>query len=815
MIIVALKGDGGMNDRKLLLQKFQDFPALNNRRLAASSFQFPKRTDPRSASHRGRSEADTTTALRPGMSRSSGAISDLREALNQASAKTKFGETSLDQWQNIMQFAGSTIRRRAEEQRFEIIENGAPHWHDRDSVNLNANSASDWFNRVLLARIQEGAPYRHCHAILGDQGCGKSTLIKYLMSKNAEQIRKRKIVFSRFEFLKFWSEWRDQGQDIHERLSAYMSFIHLRDLVLDNFFVFVDGNKYVLKFEYKLAKRRGEEIERIAKDIRVHRNMFGIAQDDEQIFLTVANCVAEAERGNHELMTYLKALPHDQRMAMIGALWDEKCVVTIFDGMDSLRIEDAFQETEQWQAVKEIISTRSALSTPTRIRQQGVALENDSIIVIRKSTAALLEYSSTNFDQLGLQYYYNVASINSRAAMVSVIRRSLEDLSIYAESPEIVERDTFRLMKVVQRTMLAIGRSEGGSALAEDIYNLFDGNLRDLFAFVAATIDWSCTQMLRSGFLESKNYFGSVPTLIEALSSSRGNDFLASKSYRVIEQILLGEGGSFENAAAVVTTKDTLLQSGKGGDHIRSNPDHYGQIDNIFNYLNVGVSSVVDQHTLLEKVRLAQLLWNKALPQHQISEEMRKLFGYSPWNERMLLVLMLKTGFLSVDITRSALEFSANLRATSKAKLCINSLIGNLAYIENVFHRTLFPAILIDHISDNVRDVNSIEWAIVSIRNAYVFLTYFRHIERNAANGVSVPQSLCLFDRVRRRLVASLDRMTKALERPDDEARDAGLSERAIRARIDASEICTGALREIERTDRAWAKAGAAAGARP
>jgi len=805
-----------MNERKLLLQKFYELPALTNTPLAWSSFQFPKRIDPRSGLHRGRKEADTTTATRSSASRSGGSISDLRDALNQAAGKTKFGETSIEQWENIMQFAGSKIRRKATDQRFEIISDGCMEWHDREPVNLSAKSASDWFNRVLLTRIQEGAPFRHCHAILGDQGCGKSTLIKYLMSKNASEVRQRKIVFSRFEFLKFWSEWRDEGRDTLECLSAYMSFIHLRDLLLDNFFLFTNGNKYILKLDYQSSKRREEEIDRVAQQVRFQRPVFGLVLDDAVIRMTVANCVADAEKGNHELMAYLKNIPHDQRMAMIGALWDEKCVVTIFDGMDSLKIEDAFQETDQWQAIKEIIRNRSSLSTPTRIRQRGVALENDSIIVIRKSTAALLEYRSKDFDQLGLQFYYHVAPINSRAAMVSVIRRALEDLPVYDNLPAgSVERDTFNLMKVVQRTMLAIGRSEGGSAAADDIYNLFDGNLRDLFAFVAATIDWSCKEMLRSGFLESKDYFGPVPTLIEALSSSRGNDFLNLKSYRVIDQILLGEGGSFENAAAVVTTKDTLLQSGDHSDHIRSNPDHYGQIDNIFNYLNVGTTSHVDRHTFLEKVRMAQLLWSEPVRQREVSDRMREVFGYAPWDERMLLVLMLKTGFLSVDIARSALEFSAYLRTTSKAKLCINSLIGNLAYLENVFHRTLFPAVLIDHISDKVRDANSIEWAIASIRNAYVFLTYFRHIERNAANGVTVPQSFQLFERVRRRVVSSLDRMTRALDWPDDDPRDTNLSERAVRARTEASEICSGALREIERTAQAWAKAGVVSGARP
>ena len=174
----------------------------------------------------------------------------------------------------------------------------------------------------------------------------------------------------------------------------------------------------------------------------------------------------------------------------------------------------------------------------------------------------------------------------------------------------------------------------------------------------------------------------------------------------------------------------------------------------------------------------------------------------------MLVKLMLKTNFLAADIHLAAGECTVWLKSTSKAKLCVNSLIGNLAYIEHVFHRTLFPSALVEHIEDREREGRTREWAIASIRNAYVFLTYFRHIEQNAANGVQIPRQHRLFEKVRDRVIKSLERMTAALERKDDFERDPNEHSRAF---LDAEEICTGALEEINRTHRAWIKSGAVA----
>jgi hypothetical protein len=312
--------------------------------------------------------------------------------------------------------------------------------------------------------------------------------------------------------------------------------------------------------------------------------------------------------------------------------------------------------------------------------------------------------------------------------------------------------------------------------------------------------------MLKSDLLESWEIFGGVQTLIDALSSPRGSDFLRTKSYRVIEQILVSDGTSFENAAAVLTTESAiLLAEGHPPHTIKANRNHLGQIDNIFNYLNVGGSSPVDAHTFLEKVRIVQLLWDTPMPDQKLTKEMVSTFGYGPWNQSMLVKLMLKTGFLAAEVDRGSESLEIQLRSTAKGKLCITSLVGNLAYIEHVFHKTLFPSVLIEHISDKARDPARLEWPIASIRNAFIFLTYFRHIEANKAKGVAVPEQYRLFEQARRRVVTSLERMTSAFDWHDPLNRD-GPADRGSGAR--AAAICSGALKEIEQTLKAWRNAG-------
>lgn len=804
-----------MSDRERLFEKFDELPKLSNDVLASSPFRFPKRVDPNADLSRGSSPLNVTGGLQPLASRAEGSVSRLRDTIGDAANKTKFGETSIAQWEAIMQFAGSKTRRKTKEERFEIVSSEHTHWEENEPINLSAESAKDWFKRCLLERLKEGNSHRHSHAVLGDQGCGKSTLIKYLVSTNAPEIREQEIVFCRFEFLKFWDNWRQHGQDVMDCLSSYMSFIHLRDLLLDHFFNFQDGNSFVYTFPYELEVKRQEEIERLTRAVIRDKPTFE-GLDEAVVRMNIEDCVAAAAISNADLMEKIRKISHDRRLALISALWDEKCLVTVFDGLDSLKIEDAFQQTEQWQAIQKIIRRRAWLSMPTNLADQGVSKQNDSIIVIRKSTAAFLELQSGGFEDMGLRHYYHVAPIDSRAAMVSVIRRAIEDLSDYSGvSAADCERDTFRLMKVVQRSMVAFGRLGGGSTAIDAIYNLFDGNLRDLFEFIANTIDWSCSEMIKHDYLDYRHYFSDVPTLIQALSSNIGYEFLMWKSYRVVEQLLLGKGKSFENAARVLRADGSLLQTSGVTNQVRANPDHYGQIDNIFNYLSLNKEAEIDRHPLLEKVRIAQMMWDEPVNQTDVGQKMRTMFGTEPWDEKLVLMLMLKTGFLSAEISRGAEAYAPYFRTTPKAKLCVTSLIGNLAYLENVFHQTLFPQVLVEHVSDRVRDENDpLEWAIASVRNAFIFLTYFKHIEQNPADGVVVPEHLQLFSGVHKRVRESLERMTKALVRTTYDSSDRKDAIRQERSRAEAKLICKGALAQIDETMRLWTEAGAISGAR-
>lgn len=812
-----------MTNREFLLAKFNNLPFLINATLAESPLIFPE-IKGRIQATPWLGPAPLEVALHDDQPRPSGrgrAISDLSHAINEAASKPEFAKTSLEQWDRIMQFSGSKVRRSAREKRYKIMPSEIQRWEkpgrgeEGIPINVSQGCANDWFINTLLNRIKIGSIYKHNQAILGAQGCGKSTLIKYLISKNAEECRKKHIVFSRFEFVKYWKEWRNIGQSQDESLRAYMTFIHLRDLFLNHFFEFKDGNTFSLKFRFSISSKELEgELARLADEASQQSGSPRNMEDNREFLLftkILRECLSKAKVSNHELMRYIRTLPVAQRLSMIGALWDQHCVVTIFDGMDSLQIEDAFQETEEWKAVKHIIRNRLSLSTPTHLRDEGRSLSNDSIVVLRQSTASILAMESSHQDApLGLVYFYKVDPLDPMSAMVSIIMRALEGLktSDLIES-SMLEPLTFDLMKIVQRTMLAIGRNGGGKASLKEIYNIFDGNLRDLFRFVASTISWTCQEMLRSKFLETDEIFGSVEGLITTLASERGRDFLVYKSYRVIEQLLIKDGSLFENAAIVTkTTKSPLLKGIDAGGRVRSNPTYFGFVDNIFSYLFPNESRDVDRHNFLEKIRTVQLLGDKACTDGALVEQIRQNFGYAIDDEMLLFKLLLKTGFISAEVVLNSSEHEIHLQSTSKAKLCIKSLIGNLAYLEHVFHQTLFPSVLVSHISDLKRESGTIEWVASSIRNAFIFLTYFRHIEQNNANGVSVPSRYRLFESVKIRVMASLDRITKAAEKSQESSRRESYPDRDARARQDATAICKRALDEVDHTLKAWQREG-------
>ncbi len=713
-----------------------------------------------------RAEPDVTATVDPqaaGVATQTYPIDRLFHAVRRAASKLEFAKTPMQVWYESLLFTENRTKRLSRAKRFDIEDTTSVGWAPGLDINLSRAVANSWFLDHLLPMLLDGGGFRHSHAVIGAPGSGKSTLVKYLLSENAENIRRSKLVFSRFEFLKFLKEWRPVSPNINEALAAYMSFIQARDLVLAHFFQLENGCRFELKMPFRLERNLRDELEVLTNELEMLAGQVGL-QPGPATRTLLQQTVAEAKLGNPELMTWLKNLSTKQRNLIIGTLWGDNCVVTIFDGLDSLRIEDAFRQSEEWSAVCHIIENRAALAIPVELRELGMARDCDSIVVIRNNTARYLESEyPMQGKSHGFTHFYELGNLDGLTAMVKVIERAIRLVPDITELSGAARQElVFETMRILQRTMLAIGRGHGASINGELVYDFFDGNLRQLFRFVSRLIHWSVQEMLKSHFLDTEDYFTDTGTLIRAVASDKGTQFLRVKSYRIVELLLFEESVCFENAASVLKSRSPMLNRGRQNGRIVKNEEFDGHIDNIFNYINVSPDCTVDAHALLEKVRVIQVLQNETISDADLGERLMQEFGYEPADLELLLRFLLKTDFISAEIVRENMDYDLRLRATTRGRLCVNSLLKNLGYLEHVFHRTLFPEELVRHVSDRPRsDKGRLEWAASSIRNAFILLTYLRHIEENPAGGRRVPGRYRLFETIQRNIVGSLERMTR------------------------------------------------------
>ena len=90
-------------------------------------------------------------------------------------------------------------------------------------------------------------------------------------------------------------------------------------------------------------------------------------------------------------MGFLRLLDTNERTLLTSGLWQEKTVVTMFDGLDALNVEDAFQETREWYAIEFIVAGRARFCRPTKFIDEGISVKADSLTIMRKNTLALLK----------------------------------------------------------------------------------------------------------------------------------------------------------------------------------------------------------------------------------------------------------------------------------------------------------------------------------------------------------------------------------------------------------------------------------------
>lgn len=100
--------------------------------------------------------------------------------------------------------------------------------------------------------------------------------------------------------------------------------------------------------------------------------------------------------------------------------------------------------------------------------------------------------------------------------------------------------------------------------------------------------------------------------------------------------------------------------------------------------------------------------------------------------------------------------------AAQGAILGLESLIENLAYIENIFHKTRFPEELIAHVNDSVRgESKSEDWAARALNNVFVHLVYLRHVEAYPSGNVHAAKEDRIFGRIHEGISRSVLRMLR------------------------------------------------------
>lgn len=738
----------------------------------------------------------------------SGPVERLRSGMEKAAQKLRYGETSNDTWRDLLLFSDDRLSRKKP---FHKVTSNLKFWTEGTVINRTSESFEDWFTHHLLERISEGGGERHSQAITGSPGSGKSTLVKYAISYYSSNIDYLGIVFTRFEFLKFLADWHEYGNELALSLENYLSFIRSRDLIISHFMVFRNGDSLVLKDKYRDAQHLQREILDVAAEMHYKSQSFGRFKTEEYCLKIIEEAVRRVKKGNNYLIKWLRRLEKEDRILIEFALWGEKTVVTIFDGLDSLNVEDAFQETPEWSAVEEIVQKRSVLCKPAIFTEKGISVKADSIIISRKNTLALLKLKLRERGlRFGINRVYEVQNVDGATAIVSVVSRSCMYIDDVRESSTCKQKSFVRNVSIlVQRTLVAISRGHGARVPSNLVYGVFDGNLRELFRFVARVIFHSLNDMLSMKLIEGRSLFGSTLALADHAVKA-GNVYLERKSYQIIEMFLY-DGPRYENALKFVTNLSKEFPSPQGAFDIQKNRDFYGHVDNLYSYHYRGPADGLDQHPLLEKIRVLQCLRERSMTDRDLLSALKDEFGYEPAEFRTLLLLLIKGDLISVNIVQLDDDYDYQYCATPRALLSLVSLIENLAYLENIFHRSRLPSSLVAHISDNPRaEISSESWAARAINNSFIFLCYLRKVEKNRSGGVTTPEEYELFGKIHSGVVRSIRRMLRIrlLEARQGDYHDLVVHNEDDNKERVAKRIAAEAHRRLSETYHSWKRVG-------
>jgi hypothetical protein len=736
-------------------------------------------------------------------------ITVLLDAIEKASGKLEYGRTPLREWNRRLVFAGDEAILHTSHP-WDIRRNNGQRWTAGHPINESSGSTDDWFRGELVAGIQAGR-FSQGLVVHGAAGSGKSTLLKYLILKNYAWLRDQRVVFSRFELMKFWNKIsHDPEGQFTAQAKKYMAVILARDLLLHRFTTWSEdqgcfnvdmspaGSYPPVPVRNGSTKTRfNAELDLFLGECRDECSYYGI-HAIEQVIGRIREVVSGLGDPSKKLTDNLGRLKLSALHIMIFVLAREKKIVVVYDGLDAVRPEDVLSETKDgtalWECAQKVMQQRDVLGSFSDVIPEAPELVRQSILVTRNNTLQGLVYlNATWADSVAALPKFQIASVAMLPAAISTARTVISYIPEFHERSQ-ADRNRLAtlLLRPYERSMAQILQDLQDDESGDRMEDLFDGNLRKLFRLLSLSLRWTSREMLQGGFLDPAEYQTSAELLLQTLASDRGVDFLRHKSYRTVETLLVGRAAWFENA--VIYREYQIPPGNETRVKIETNDAHHGVIDNILNYAPAAPAKTMDEHMQIEKVRYLQIL-KTPMTLDDLRSVLSGQFGYSAGDRSTVwtkVLFLMKTGFLTVDVAeRDGGQF---MIATSNRGRLALKLLGNLSYIENIFHQTRFPEPLVAHINDQVRSTSTLNWSAQSIRNAFVFLCYFKCLESNPMSGQGVPSRYRLFDEIYSGLIRSIEAMTKPGRDDDDKLRH---------NRADITKL---AIEEIDRTRVAWQK---------
>jgi hypothetical protein len=716
-------------------------------------FDFPKleRPDPIIATFRARvqarrrgHESEELMLVPPGAQK-------ILAALKKGTQKLEYGKTSKQDWTDYLRFATDTLhvqRGRGGARHYRIVEESQTRWTEGTPINLTRATAQDWFLNHLIPSLRENKSSRHY--ITGDPGCGKSTLMKYLINSNHEHLRTEGVVFCRFEFMKFMTRrFLNRGM-IQRQLDEYLSFILLRDLVTSLFFSLDAAGGF------KALWQGDDRIKKIIASLCTHV--------DEPKAKTLLPLMLAAKVYD---LSRIWEIPIFERIILIKLLLESRMIVLVLDGLDYISVDDILSDTDRHFALDYLLSNLNSLSSFQAVIDGEIGLDIRPLTIIREGTLGIKLHQTNNDVGSDAPFRFQVQEIRPRVAAFNALQRSLAAFAkLETEGPLPSAATPHLLLRAIDGTMGIINVSVGAPFKGEEVFDLFGGNLRTLFEFIRRMLLWFVVEAVRDPAINfGKNT--SPDQVLSAMMSKRGHQILVRRKYRLVELLLFSELPWFENVI-LAERPDPLLSALRRDVRSIVECDLFtGVLDNAFNYHDWTSKSAADKHSFLEKIRIMQILIDQTMASADLESALLNYFGYTTDSLKESLAILIRSEYLKFHFGH---DNKLELHATARARFIVGHLCNEMSYLEHMFHRTLFPKKLFSELKDERREVGVDDWTTASIRNCFIFLTYLNFVESNRAGGVAVPKHHRITDRTQRRLRRTITRILNPRRRsPDDQ----------------------------------------------